>query len=113
MGIPFCGYSNNCSSHTINYQFTILHFYPNDLSRQLWLIQNFNLSLLHTYVQAMRLIDGTKVDYDPTAHEDEPKALPVGISIQNLTKIYDEVNIITVYIHIILYIYIIMYLINV
>ena len=28
---------------------------------------------------------------DPTAHEEEPSGVPVGISIQHLTKIYDEV----------------------
>ena len=47
-------------------------------------------------MQAKQLVEGTKADYDTTAHEDEPKDLPVGISIQNLTKIYDEVNITSV-----------------
>ena len=27
---------------------------------------------------------------DPTAHEEEPRGVPVGISVQCLTKIYDE-----------------------
>ena len=29
---------------------------------------------------------------DPTAHEEEPRGLEVGISIQQLTKIYDIVS---------------------
>ena len=43
-------------------------------------------------MQAQQLVDSTKAEYDSTAHEEEPKDLPVGISIQNLTKIYDEVG---------------------
>ena len=43
-------------------------------------------------MQAQQLIQSSNVGYDPTAHEDEPKKLSVGISIQNLTKIYDEVS---------------------
>ena len=37
-------------------------------------------------------IGGQNVDTDPSAHETEPSDLGVGISIQNLTKIYDAVR---------------------
>ena len=43
-------------------------------------------------MQPQQLNQSSKVDYDPTAHENEPKKLSVGISIKNLTKIYDEVS---------------------
>ena len=32
------------------------------------------------------------VDLDPSAHEVEPSGVPIGISIQYLTKIYDEAS---------------------
>ena len=44
--------------------------------------------------QAKQLVGVGNFVHDLAAHEDEPKDLPVGISIQNLTKIYDEVMII-------------------
>jgi len=43
-------------------------------------------------VQAEDLVLGETEGYDPEAHEEEPNNLSAGISIQNLTKIYDEVN---------------------
>ena len=43
-------------------------------------------------LKAKQLVGGSKVNHDTSAHEDEPKDLAVGISIQNLTKIYDEVR---------------------
>jgi hypothetical protein len=41
---------------------------------------------------AQQLVRESKVNHDSAAHEDEPSDLPVGISIQNLTKVYDEVS---------------------
>ena len=38
------------------------------------------------------VIRGHDVDTDPSAYETEPRDLGVGISIQNLTKIYDTVR---------------------
>ena len=38
------------------------------------------------------VIRGHDVDTDPSAYETEPSDLRVGISIQNLTKIYDTVR---------------------
>ena len=38
------------------------------------------------------VIRGQNVDTDPSAYETEPSDLGVGISIQNLTKIYDTVR---------------------
>ncbi|CAI7993840.1 ATP-binding cassette sub-family A member 3, partial [Geodia barretti] len=40
--------------------------------------------------KANQLVSERTGGHDPSAHEDEPKDLPVGISINNLTKIYDE-----------------------
>ena len=31
-------------------------------------------------------------ELDPTVHEEEPKGIPVGISVKCLTKIYDKVH---------------------
>ena len=42
-------------------------------------------------IQADDLLKAKNEGYDPHAHEEEPKNLSVGISIRNLTKIYDEV----------------------
>ena len=43
-------------------------------------------------MQAEDLALGKAEGYDPKTHEEEPKNLSAGISIQNLTKVYDEVN---------------------
>ena len=43
-------------------------------------------------MQAEDLVLGKTEGYDPEAHEEEPKNMSAGISIQNLTKVYDEVN---------------------
>ena len=52
-------------------------------------------------MQAQDLVRNTDTGRDAEAHEDEPKDLPVGISIQGLTKIYDAVSPTTcTYIHV-------------
>lgn len=43
-------------------------------------------------LQAQDLIQNNDSEYDAEAHEEEPKDLPVGISIQGLTKVYDAVS---------------------
>ena len=56
-------------------------------------ILTYIVSYTYSYwSQAQQLVQASRVDCDPSAHEDEPKDLPVGISIQNLTKVYDEVS---------------------
>ena len=37
-----------------------------------------------------KVLEEYDAEFDPTAHEEEPGDLPVGISIQNLTKIYES-----------------------
>ena len=39
----------------------------------------------------MGTVEGSSGWHDPQAHEEEPRGLNAGISIQNLTKIYDQV----------------------
>ena len=48
--------------------------------------------ILYSMPQAQQLVRGSDVNHDPSAHENEPSDLPVGINIQNLTKVYDEVS---------------------
>ena len=55
-------------------------------------IMNIRVCVCLFVLKAKQLVGGSKVDHDTSAHEDEPKDLAVGISIQNLTKIYDEVR---------------------
>jgi len=55
------------------------------------------LMCLYPSVQAKDLALGKTEGYDPEAHEEEPESLSAGISIQNLTKVYDEV--ILCYVH--------------
>ena len=55
------------------------------------------LMCLYPSVQAEDLALGEAEGYDPEAHEEEPESLSAGISIQNLTKVYDEVNFAWVY----------------
>ena len=43
-------------------------------------------------LQAQDLVHNTGTGHDAEAHEEEPKDLPVGISIQGLTKVYDAVS---------------------
>ena len=47
---------------------------------------------MYKTIQAQDLVRNTDTGYDAEAHEDEPKDLPVGISIQGLTKVYDAVS---------------------
>ena len=42
--------------------------------------------------ETKNLDDIDEVLVDQSAHEEEPKDLKVGISVQNLTKIYDSVS---------------------
>ncbi len=51
-------------------------------------------SVLHSCTQTVPLdiLEQEVFQVDPSAHEDEPEDLEVGISIQNLSKIFDVVS---------------------
>ena len=42
--------------------------------------------------QAQSLIRNDSLHYDPSAHEEEPPDMQPGITIQHLTKIYNQVR---------------------
>lgn len=56
-------------------------------------------------MQAEDIVHGKTKGYDPKAHEEEPRSLTAGITIQNLTKVYDEVNFEVCVAHMYIYMY--------
>ena len=51
-----------------------------------------NSTLLTVFFsQAQSLIRNDSMHYDPSAHEEEPPDMQPGITIQHLTKIYNQV----------------------
>ena len=49
-------------------------------------------SWIIVFPQVQTLIRNDAMEYDPSAHEEEPPDLEAGISIRNLTKIYNQVS---------------------
>ena len=85
MSSLFAQFSDNRKEEIVCFKIYI-NFY---LLNQLLVLRNYMHVLFRLQEEEIEAISST--ERDPAAHESEPTDLSVGISINNLTKIYNRV----------------------